>query len=98
MLMYRRDVRAEDQAVIDETVRHVREHLLSIVASDDDPNTTSADVKIWAEAHRDGDPGLVSVMGQVDAEPSAPYLSADFDADDDHGDIRFRRYREISGV
>lgn len=94
MLTYRRDVSATDQQAIDTTMRHVRDHLLSLIAPDDDPDGSEDHVRLWVEAHRDGDSALVSVMGEIDAQPDAPYLNDDFDADKDHLGIKFQPYRE----
>lgn len=70
-MIYTRDV-PEDatQDVVDATVVHVRAHLAGAAAADDDPETDAADVRVRTE-HRDG---RILVIGELDAEPNAPYL------------------------
>jgi hypothetical protein len=60
---------------VDDTVVHVRAHLSSVAAHDDDPETNADDVTVRTE-HRDG---RIWVIGELDAEPDAPYLKPDFD-------------------
>lgn len=57
-----------------ETVAHVRAHLSSIAAPDDDPDVYASEVEISLE---DRDGGL-KVTGTLDREPSAPYLRDDW--------------------
>lgn len=75
-MIYTRDL-PEDatQDQVDLTVEHVRDHLASIADSDDDPATHADDVTVRTE-HRDG---RIWVVGELDAEPDAPYLKADYD-------------------
>ncbi len=75
-MKYTRDL-PEDatQDVVDATAEHVRDHLASIADSDDDPATRADDVRVRTE-RRDG---RIWVLGELDAEPDAPYLKADFD-------------------
>jgi len=75
-MKYTRDL-PEDatQDVIDAAVKHVRDHLASIADTDDDPTTHADDVRVRTE-HRDG---RIWILGELDAEPDAPYLKADFD-------------------
>lgn len=75
-MIYTRDL-PEDatQDQVDSTIDHVRTHLSSVAASDDDPETNADDVTIRTE-QRDG---RVWVIGELDMEPDAPYLKPDFD-------------------
>lgn len=73
MLRYRRDVPAR-QEMIDPTIEHVRDHLAAIANSDDDPRVRRDEVRISVGPHVDGDPDLVTILGELDAEPDAPYL------------------------
>lgn len=75
-MIYTRDL-PEDatQDRVDATIEHVRDHLASIADSDDDPTTHADDVTVRTE-HRDG---RIWVIGELDAEPDAPYLKDDFD-------------------
>lgn len=75
-MKYTRDL-PEDatQDRVDETIAHVRAHLSSVAASDDDPETNADDVTVHTE-HRDG---RIWIVGELDAEPDAPYLTPDFD-------------------
>lgn len=66
------DVTQDD---LDATIAHVRDHLASIADADDDPTTRAEDVTVRTE-HREG---ALWVIGELDAEPDAPYLKPDFD-------------------
>ena len=76
MIPYTRDL-PEDatQDIVDAAVAHVRAHLSSVAAHDDDPETNADDVMVRTE-HRDG---RIWIIGVLDAEPDAPYLKADYD-------------------
>jgi hypothetical protein len=69
---------AGERSVID-TVDHVRAHLSSVASEDDDPNTNADDVTIRYEYRDNG----VMIIGELDAEPNAPYLQPGFDPDTD---------------
>lgn len=86
-MRYRRDVSADDEAAIDAEKVHVRAHLSACVDSDDDPDARGDDVKIEMLAHVDGNPNLVSIIGEIDGEPEAPYLRKDYTPDDDGSDL-----------
>lgn len=75
-MIYTRDL-PEDatQDQLDATIEHVRDHLASIADSDDDPTTHAEDVTVRTE-HR---AGRIWVIGELDAEPDAPYLKDDYD-------------------
>lgn len=53
---------------------HVRAHLSSVADAGDDPDAHAADVRITRE---DADNGVL-VVGELDAEPDAPYLRPGF--------------------
>lgn len=75
-MIYTRDLPQDaTQDQVDATIEHVRDHLASIADADDDPTTHAEDVTVRTE-HRDG---RIWVIGELDAEPDAPYLKADFD-------------------
>ena len=61
---------------IEDAVQHVRAHLSAVADSDDDPTTRAEDVVVRVERQEDS----VRVIGELDAEPDAPYLRDDFDA------------------
>jgi hypothetical protein len=73
---YTRDL-PEDatQDQVDAAVEHVRAHLSSVASADDDPETNADDVTVRTE-HRDG---RIWILGELDAEPDAPYLKPDYD-------------------
>lgn len=77
-MRYVRDVPADDQAAIDAEREHVIAHLSAVADADDDPGTNAGDVQVWTERHPD-DPGLLRIVGEIDAEPNAPYLDPEFD-------------------
>lgn len=80
-LRYRRDVPADDPDTITTETEHVRVHLAAIADTDDDPTTHADDVTVRVVDHIDGDPALVSIIGELDATPDAPYLRDDYDPD-----------------
>lgn len=63
------------QDQVDETIAHVLAHLSAVAAADDDPETNADDVTVRTE-HQNG---RIEIIGELDAEPDAPYLKADFD-------------------
>jgi hypothetical protein len=75
---YVRDVPTGDQDAIDAQRAHVVAHLSAIASADDDPQTNADDVQVWAIQHPD-DPALVRIVGELDAEPDAPYLRPGYD-------------------
>lgn len=62
------------QDVVDEAIAHVRAHLSSVADADDDPETNADDVTVRTERQN----GRIEVIGELDAEPDAPYLKPDF--------------------
>jgi hypothetical protein len=82
-MRYRRDVsRAGDVAAV---IAHVRAHLTSVVRADDDPDGAAA-VAVDVFDHPD-DASMLSVIGEVDAEPDAPYLRVDYVPDETGADL-----------
>lgn len=75
MITYTHDVPREGVA---EGVEHVTAHLSAVADADDDPETNADDVAIEITDHPT-DPDLTRIVGTLDAEPSAPYLSPDYD-------------------
>lgn len=61
---------------IEEAEHHVRAHLSAVADTDDDPATRAEDVVVRVERQE----GRVLVIGELDAEPDAPYLKPGFDA------------------
>lgn len=80
-MRYRRDVPRDDQTAIATEIEHVRAHLSACCDPDDDQDALASRVAITIEDHVDGDPELVSITGEIDAEPIAPYLRDDYDPD-----------------
>lgn len=75
-MQYSRDL-PEDatQDAVDAAVEHVRAHLSAVASADDDPDTNADDVHVRTE-HRDG---RIWIVGELDAEPDAPYLKPGYD-------------------
>lgn len=77
-MQYIRDVpRGDDEALAAETA-HVVAHLSAVADADDDPETNAADVDLDVIDHPDN-PGLVRIVGELAAEPDAPYLKPGYD-------------------
>lgn len=77
-MRYVRDAPRADQQAVDAERAHVVAHLSAVAAEDDDPETDADDVRVWVVDHPD-DPGQVRIVGELDAEPCAPYLRDGFD-------------------
>jgi hypothetical protein len=58
---------------------HVRAHLSSVADANDNPTTHAERVRIQ---HKNKDDG-VQIIGELDAEPDAPYLRPGFDPEQD---------------
>lgn len=80
-MRYRRDVARDDRDAIEAETLHIRAHLSACVDPDDDEHAHADAVRILVTDHADGDPDLVSIIGEVDAEPDAPYLHPDYVSD-----------------
>jgi hypothetical protein len=95
---YRRDIACDiDVETRKNVIQHIVEHLYSVIDPGDDPASdlaTQTPVTIEVVDHVDGDPNLMSIVGTVDADPVASYLSSDFDPDSDASDIAFCPYEE----
>lgn len=86
-MRYRRDVPRDDPDVIEATILHVREHISACCDPDDDEHALADAVRIEVTEHVDGDPALVSIIGEIDAQPDAAYLRSDYQpTDGDPGD------------
>lgn len=72
-MRYVRDAPADDETAVQATREHVLAHLSAVAAEDDDPTTNADDVQVWTQRHPD-DPALLRIVGELDAEPAAPYL------------------------
>lgn len=93
-MRYRRDVRRDDlEGIVAETA-HIIAHLSSIAAHDDNPHTNAEDVSVTVTEHPDGDVSWISIIGTLDATPSAPYLQPGYDPATDDDGTRFTRYSE----
>ncbi|MEI4273933.1 hypothetical protein TEK04_19605 [Klenkia sp. LSe6-5] len=77
-MRYVRDVPADDPAALQATTAHVVAHLSAVAAADDDPNTNADDVDVFTTRHPERE-DLLRVVGELDAEPNAPYLQGGFD-------------------
>lgn len=64
---------------VDEVEAHVRAHLSSVAHPDDNP----ADFAELVEITRQEQDGGVLIIGQLDADPIAPYLLQGFHPEDD---------------
>jgi hypothetical protein len=93
-MTYRRDVPRDDRAAIDVELAHVRDHLAAIADANDDPNNHREWVRTRIVGHVDGDANLVTIIGELNARPVAPYLRDDYDPAADHPDIAFRPFGE----
>lgn len=100
-MRYRRDIPLalidqQGQHVVDQVVAHICEHLLGAVHPEDDPRGFKPGdgplITLYKHDH-ETDPTLVSFIGEVDAEPSAPYLKPGFDPAADHPEIAFQPYQ-----
>ena len=72
-MRYVRDVPRGDAAALEAERAHVIAHLSAVADADDDPETNADDVRIDVTAHPD-DPAQLRIVGELDAEPNAPYL------------------------
>lgn len=89
---YRQDVSRE--ADWESVAEHVRLHLAGAVDHNDDPSPRRDDVTVGMFEHFDGDVDLVTILGEIDGEPDAPYLRPDFDPDADHPEITFTPFEQ----
>jgi hypothetical protein len=83
MLIYTRSVPYEAPlGAREETARHVRAHLSSVVSETDSEGEFFNEVRVTF-APRDGE---ILVVGEIDREPVAPYLRDDWDPEQDVAD------------
>jgi hypothetical protein len=90
---YRRDIPLElveaDPDVFQQVARHIAMHLLGAADPDDDPTGGPGRPLITLYREDDLTPGMVSLIGETDAAPNAPYLRPGFDPGLDHPEIEF---------
>jgi hypothetical protein len=76
-LQYTRDIPAdatfEDK---EKTVQHVRNHVAAVADPYDDPGPHKEEVDV--NLHLSADGSILHVLGDLDAEPDAPYLKEGF--------------------
>lgn len=77
-MRYVRDVPRDDDAALDGEREHVIAHLSAVADATDDPTARAAAVQVWVIEHPT-DQAQVRIVGEVDAEPDAPYLRAGYD-------------------
>ena len=77
-MRYTRDAPRGDHDAIAAERAHVIAHLSAVADADDDPDTRAEDVATWVVTHH-SDPDLVVIVGELDAEPDAPYLKDGYD-------------------
>jgi hypothetical protein len=76
MITYSRLVPADaDRYVVDATVQHIIEHVLSVADPNDDPTAHGGEVLVERREQDDG----VLLVGSLDAEPQADYLRPGYD-------------------
>lgn len=76
-----------DANKVDEVVKHIVEHLRSVVSADDDPKNVPQNLNLGISVEdsvreSDGAVGFL-IRGYIDADPVAPYLQPDFNPEDD---------------
>lgn len=93
-MIYRRDILAgEPQAAIDAETEHVRDHLAAVADPNDDPGSYRDEVRVRVVSHAEHE-GWLSIIGELDEEPDAPYLAPDYDPSKDDDGTRYLRYEE----
>lgn len=92
-MRYRQDVpRGTD---LTQVARDIVAHLAGAVDLHDDPTgDVREEVEVKVYEHIDGNPDMVTVIGEIPAQPDAPYLREDYDPRTDHADIEFKPYEE----
>lgn len=101
-MRYRRDIPTAllDERGIElshEVIHHIVEHLLGAAHPHDDPRGFGVGDAPLVTVYREDDlsPGHVSFIGEIDAEPNAPYLKPGFDPAADHPEIAFQPFEDI---
>lgn len=77
-MRYVRDVPVNDPAALEGERAHVVAHLAAVADADDNPATHADQVRVWVERHPEH-ADLLRIVGELDAEPDAPYLRNGFD-------------------
>lgn len=97
-MRYRRDlpralVDAEGPALTEQVCAHVADHLWGAASPTDvKEDIPGRPLVHLALADHPDDPNMISIVGEIDAEPDAPYLRPGFNPADDHPEIRFLPY------
>ena len=101
-MRYRRDIPTElidqqGQPLVDQVAMHICEHLLGAAHPDDDPRgfRTGDAPLVTLYVERDLSEGHVSLIGEINAQPNAPYLKSGFDPTTDHPEIVFQPFEDI---
>lgn len=76
-MQYVRDIPRNDPAALEQERAHVIAHLSAVASADDDPETNADDVRVTVIDHPER-ADLLRIVGDLDAQPDAPYLRADF--------------------
>lgn len=92
-MRYRQDVpRGAD---LTQVARDIVAHLAAAADPNDDPHGDAReDVVVNVYEHIDGDPDMVTVIGEISAQPDAPYLRTDYDPAADHAGIEFKPFEQ----
>ena len=77
-MRYVRDVPRDDPAALEAERAHVVAHLSAVADADDDPETNADDVRVQVIDHPEH-ADLLRIVGELDAEPNAPYLKPEYD-------------------
>ena len=96
-MRYRRDVPMKlldtNPEVAQQITEHIALHLLGATHPDDATiGRDGASITLSYHEHPDGQ-DVVSFIGEIDAEPDAPYLQPEFDPATDHPEIQFAPYQ-----
>lgn len=77
-MRYVRDIPRDDERALETERAHVVAHLSAVTSVDDDPEANADTVRVWVEHHPD-DPRQLRIVGEIDAQPTAPYLQPGHD-------------------
>lgn len=93
-MRYRRDVPVNDTAALVATAGHIRAHLSAVADPDDNPKRFNSRVRMDVDSGADTGSGVIALVGELNAQPRAVYLTDDYDPDTDHPEITFQPYEE----
>jgi hypothetical protein len=91
-MRYRQDVAPGTD--VPEIARHIVEHLAGAVDPHDNPQHGRHEVRVAISPHEDLHTDLITIIGEIDGEPDAPYLRPGFNPAADHPEITFIPYEE----